>query len=128
LAGADNFGLEEGKADKAIEWMNAYAKKNNLKFEARLAGHSMSTIKFGNFQLFSWNGEWSSARNIVKKASGKLGIKTIESGFHEKQDLLSVMFGASTEYAKVYSSGMLVGKLAMVKKSGRWAPKTETFA
>jgi hypothetical protein len=128
LAGADNFGLEEGKADKAIEWMNAYAKKNNLKFEARLAGHSMSTIKFGNFQLFSWNGEWSSARNIVKKASGKLGIKTIESGFHEKQDLLSVMFGASTEYAKVYSSGMLVGKLAMVKKSGRWTPKTETFA
>ena len=128
MAGADNFGLEEGKAEKAIVWMNAYAKKNNLKFEAKLAGHSMQTLKFGNFQLFSWNGEWSSARNIVKKASGKLGIKTIESGFHEKQDLLSVMFGASTEYAKIYSSGILVGKLAMVKKSGRWMPKTETFA
>ena len=128
MAGADNFGLEEGKAEKAIEWMNAYAKKNGLKFEARLAGHSMQTLKFGNFQLFSWNGEWSPARNIVKKASGKLGIKTIESGFHEKQDLLSVMFGASTEYAKIYSSGILVGKLAMVKKSGRWMPKTETFA
>ena len=36
LAGADNFGLEEAKAEDAIEWINAYTKKNELKFDARL--------------------------------------------------------------------------------------------
>jgi hypothetical protein len=128
LAGADNFGLEKGKADQAIEWMNGYAKKNNLKFEAKLAGQSMETVKFGAFQLYSWTGDWSSARNIVKKASGKLGIKTIEAGFHQKQGLLSAMLGGSAEYAKVYSSGKLVGKLVMEKKSGSWLPKSEAFA
>jgi hypothetical protein len=127
LAGADNFGIEEGKADKAVEWMNSYAKKNNAKFEAKLGGYSIQTIKFGSFQLFSWSGDWSSARNIVKKASGKLGIKTVESGFHEKRDLLTAMFSAGSDYAKVYSSGRLVGKIELVKKSGKWTAKSEAF-
>lgn len=128
MAGADNFGLEKGKAEKAIEWMNTYSNTNKLRFESRLLGQSVETIKFGNFQLFSWSGEWSSARKIIKKVSGKLGIKTIESGFHEKRDLLSAMFGASSEYAKVYSSGRLVGNLELVKKSGKWTPQSESFA
>ena len=128
MAGADNFGLEKGKAEKAIEWMNTYASTNKLRFEARLLGQSVETIKFGSFQFFSWSGEWSSARKIIKKVSSKLGIKTIESGFHEKRDLLSAMFGASSEYAKVYSSGRLVGNLELVKKSGRWIPQSESFA
>jgi hypothetical protein len=128
LAGADNFGLEQGKAEKAIEWMNTYAGTNSLNFEARLLTQSVETIKFGSFQFFSWSGEWSSARKIIKKVSGKLGIKTIESGFHERRGLLSAMFGASSEYAKVYSSGRLVGNLELVKKSGRWIPQSESFA
>ena len=128
MAGADNFGLEEAKAKDAIEWIKAYTKKNDLKFDARLADQYVRTLKFGSFQLFTWSGEWSTARNIIKKVSGKLGIKTIESGFHEKRDLLSAMFGASSEYAKVYSSGRLVGNLELVKKSGHWAPKAESFA
>jgi hypothetical protein len=128
LAGADNFAVERGKAEKALEWMNAYAKKNNLKFEARLASDSIETIKFGSFQFFSWSGEWSTARNVVKKVSGKLGIKTIESGFHEKRDLLSAMLGARSEFAKVYSAGRLAGKIEMVKKSGHWTARAESFA
>ena len=128
MASADNFGLEQGKAEKAIEWMNAYANANNLKFEARLAGQTVQTVKFGSFQLFSWTGDWSTARKIIKKVSGKHGIKSIESGFHEKRDLLSAMFGASSEYAKVYASGRLVGNLELVKKSGRWTPQAESFA
>ena len=127
MASADNFGLEDGKAEKAIEWMDAYAKKYSLKFEARLAGHNIQTIKFGAFQFFSWTGEWSSARNIVKRASSKLSIKTFESGFHEKRDLISAMFGSSTEYAKVYSSGRLVGNLELVKSSGSWTARAESF-
>jgi hypothetical protein len=128
LAGADNFGLEQGKGEKAIEWINDYVEKNKLKFEARLAGKSMQTLKFGSFELYSWTGDWSTARNIVKKVSGKLGIKTIEAGYHEKKDLLSAMFGSSSEFAKVYSSGRLAGNLELVKKSGRWTTRTETFA
>jgi hypothetical protein len=128
MASADNFGLELGKAEKAIEWMNTYAQHNKLKFEARLAQSYMDTIKFGKFQLFSWNGEWSTARNVVKKVSGKLAIKTIESGFHEKRGLLSAMLGSSSEYAKVYSSGRLAGNLQLVKKSGRWIAQAESFA
>lgn len=128
MASADNFGVERTSAEKAIEWMNAYAVKNKLKFQARLGGNSIQTVKFGDFQLFSWNGEWSTARNIIKKVSGKLNIKTIESGYHEKRDLLSAMFGASSEYAKVYSSGRLAGNLELVKKSGRWTAHAESFA
>jgi hypothetical protein len=128
MAGADNFGLEEGKAQKAIEWMNAYAKRNDLKFEARPAGGALQTIRFGTFQFFAWNGDWSSARNIVRKASAKLAIKVVESGYHEKQGLLYAMLGTASEYAKVYSSGRLVGNLELVKKSGQWMAKAEGFA
>ena len=128
MAGADNFGIEQGKGDKAVKWMNDYAEKNKLKFEARLVGRSMQTIKFGNFELFSWTGEWSTARSTVKKVSGKLGIKTVETGYHEKKGLLSAMFGSSSEFAKVYDSGRLAGKLELVKKSGHWTAQTETFA
>ena len=128
MAGADNFGLEQGRGAEAIEWINSYAEKNNLKFKARLVGSSMQTIKFGGFELFSWAGEWSTARNVVKKVSAKLGIKAFEAGYHEKRDLLSAMFGSSSEFAKVYSSGRLAGNLELVKKGGHWTAQTESFA
>lgn len=126
MAGADNFGVEDGKAGAAIEWMNALAKKNNQKFEARTAGYSLQTVKFGRFAVIAWDGEWSLARNAIRKASGKLNAKVIESGFHERRGLLAAMLGGS-EYAKVYSSGKLVGKLELSKKSGRWIAKSESY-
>jgi hypothetical protein len=97
LAGADSFAVEHRKAQEVIKWMNTYAKKNNYKFEAKLAGYSMQTVKFGSFELITWSGDWSAARNIIKKASKQLRAKVIESGYHEKRDLLSAMFGASME-------------------------------
>jgi hypothetical protein len=127
LAGADNFAVEESRAAEAIEWMNSYAKTNELKFQATLAGHSIQTVKFGSFQLYNWKGEWSTARNIARKASAKLHIKTIESGFHEKRDLFSAMLGGGSEFAKVYSKGRLVGNIQLVRKSGRWTAKAESF-
>lgn len=128
LAGADSFGVEQGKAQDAVEWMNAHAKKNNQKFEAKLAGYSMQTIKFGAFEMITWSGDWAVARSIIKKASGKVGAKMIESGYHEKRDLLSAMFGSPSEFGKVYSNGKLVGHIETVKKSGRWTAKAESFA
>ncbi len=127
MAGADSFAVEDRKAQHAIEWINAYAKKNNHKFECKLTGYSIQTIKFGNFEMMTWSGEWSDARNIIQKASKQLRAKVIESGYHEKRGLLSAMFGASSEYAKVYSNGKLVGQIEMNKKAGRWIAKVENY-
>ena len=123
MAGADNFAVEQSRAEGAIEWMNEYAKKNNQKFEAKLAGYSMQTVKFGTFDIITWTGEWPAARSIIRKASSKARAKVIESGYHEKRDLLSAMFGGS-EFGKVYSGGKLVGQIGMDRKSGKWIAKS----
>jgi len=128
LAGADSFAVEQGKAQEVVEWMNAQAKKNNQKFEAKLAGYIMQTTKFGSFEMISWSGEWPAARSIIQKVSSKMRAKVIESGYHEKRDLLSSMFGNSSEFGKVYSNGTLVGHIETVKKSGKWKAKAESFA
>jgi hypothetical protein len=127
LAGADSFAVEHRKAQEAIEWMNTYAKKNKHKFNSKLAGYSIGTTKFGSFEMISWSGEWSAARDIIQKASKQLRAKVIESGYHEKRGLLSAMFGASAEYGKVYSNGKLVGQIEMNKKAGRWEIKAESY-
>lgn len=126
MAGADSFAVENGKGAEAVVWMNEYAKKNKLKFEAKLSGYSMESVKFGAFELISWKGEWPAARNIMKKVSGKLRIKTVESGYHEKKDLLSAMFG-SAEFGKVYAGGNIVGQIELTSKGGRWAVKAESY-
>jgi hypothetical protein len=127
LAGADSFAVEGRKVQEAIKWMNDYAKKNNHNFKANLAGYSMQTVKFGTFELITWSGDWSTARNIVKKASKQLRAKVIESGYHEKQGLLSAMFGSSSEYGKVYSNGKFVGQIEMDRKAGRWVARSESY-
>ncbi len=127
LAGADSFAVERGKAQQVVEWMNAQTKNANQKFEAILAGYTMQTIKFGDFEMIAWSGDWSVARSIFKKASSKMRAKVIESGYHEKRELLSAMFGSSSEYGKVYSNGKLVGQIEMIKKSSKWTVKVESF-
>jgi hypothetical protein len=128
LAGADSFAVEQGKAKEVIEWMNEHAKKNNQKFQAKLSGYAMETTKFGTFEMIVWSGDWAVARSIMQKASGKVRAKVIESGYHEKRDLLSAMFGSSSEFGKAYSNGKLIGRIETVKKSGRWIAKAESFA
>jgi hypothetical protein len=127
VAGSDSFGVEQRKASETVEWMNEHAKKNNQKFEAKLEGYSIETVKFGAFEMISWKGDWATARSIIKKASGKVGAKVLESGYHQKQDLITSMF-TTTEYAKVYSNGRLAGQVELGKKSGKWVAKSESFA
>ena len=128
LAGADSFGVEHDKAQEVIEWMNTEVKKNGRKFQAKSAGYTMETTKFGSFEMILWSGDWSVARGIMQKASAKMRTKVIESGYHEKRDLLSAMFGSSSEFGKVYSNGKLVGQIETVKKSGKWTAKAESFS
>ena len=107
--------------------MNNYAEKNNRKFKSGLAGYSMQTIKFGNFELITWNGEWTAARAIVQKASREMRAKVIESGYHDKGGILSALVGSASEYGKVYSNGKLVGQIEMTRKAGRWIAKAESY-
>lgn len=127
MAREDNFAVEHHKAREVIEWMNGYAEKNNRKFESRLAGYSMQTIKFGSFDVIIWSGDWIAARNIIQKVSRELRAKVIESGYHEKGGLLSAMFGSASEYGKVYSNGKLIGQIEMTRKGGRWTAKAESY-
>ena len=57
LAQSDNFALEKGKAEKAINWMNDYADTKNKKFNTKLIGYTLSTVNFGNFEVISWEGD-----------------------------------------------------------------------
>jgi len=117
LGGADNFGVEEGKGQQAIEWINSRAKENNQKFEAKLEGYSLHSINFGNFDVISWKGDWSVARNIIQKASKKLNLKVIESGYHEKS-IIPLLTGG--EFGKIYSGGRLKGLVGLATKLGKW--------
>ena len=125
MTSANNFALEQGKSAKAIDWMNSYAKMKNRKLEVKLENYSLSTLKFGNFDAISWNGDWSAARFIIVKASSKLNMKVIEAGYHKKGSLLSSLLGGSDEIAKVYSGGNLVGNIVLKSKSGKWIVKSE---
>jgi hypothetical protein len=125
LATTDNFAIEQGKAQRAIEWMNSEAAKNNKKLQVKLEGYLLSTTKFGNFEVVSWKGEWSTARNMVIRTSKKLNIKVVEAGYHVKGQLLSSLFGISREFARVYSGGNIIGNLELTTRSGRWIVKGE---
>lgn len=125
MASADNFAVEQRKAESAIEWMNSYAKKSSKKFEAKLKGYHLSTIKFGDFEVIAWRGDWSAARGILLKASSKLSMKVLEAGYHEKGNLLSSFFRVTREFAKVYHNGNLIGQIELESKSGKWVVKSE---
>jgi len=105
--------------------MNSEAAKNNKKLQVKLEGYLLATTKFGSFEVVSWKGDWSTARNMVIRASKKLNIKVVEAGYHVKGQLLSSLFGISREFAKVYSGGSIIGNLELTTRSGRWIVKGE---
>lgn len=119
LARSDNFAIEKGKAEKGINWMNTYGATRNKKFNVKLSGYTLSTVNFGNFEVISWEGEWSAARQIIVKASSKLNMKIVEAGYHSKSNILESFLGLGKEYAKVYSSGVLMGNVVLGTKGGK---------
>jgi hypothetical protein len=125
LANSNNFAIEKGKSKTAINWINDFLNKNNKSFKISPLEHHLSTLNFGNFDLIGWEGDWSTARNVFKKASAKLNIKVIESGYHKKGNILESLFGMSKEYGKVYSGGKFIGTVVFAKKSGLWIIEKE---
>jgi hypothetical protein len=125
LANSNNFAIEKGKSKTAINWINEFTDKNNKSFKISILEHPLSTLNFGNFDLIGWEGDWSIARNVFRKASSKLNIKVIESGYHKKGNILESLFGMSKEYGKVYSGGKFIGTVVFSKKSGIWTVEKE---
>lgn len=125
MASSDNFAIEKGKSISALKWINDFNSKNNKSFKIEISKNSLNTLNFGNFDLIKWEGEWSIARNIFKKVSSKLNIKVIESGYHEKGNIIHSFFGISKEYGKVYSGGKVIGNIIFTKKNGKWVADVE---
>lgn len=125
MARSDNFAIEKGKAEKGINWMNTYAATGNKKFNAKLSGYTLSTVNFGNFEVISWEGEWSAARQVIVKVSSKLNMKIVEAGYHSKSNILESFLGLGKEYAKVYSGGVLMGNIVLGTKGGKIVADSE---
>jgi len=96
-----------------------------MDFKARLEGYQISSKNFGNFEIISWSGNWSDARKIIIKSSSKLSMKVIESGYHQKDNLLLSFFGLGKEFAKVYKKGNYIGAIVFGMRSGIWYVKSE---
>ena len=120
MASANNFGIEKGKGDVALKWINEFIIKNNKSFKISITNNQLHTLNFGDFDLVEWSGDWSIARNVIKKSSSKLNIKVIEAGYHKKHNIVEAFFGMSQEYCKVYSSGKFVGTFILTKKRRTW--------
>ena len=125
MAGTDNFGVEDGMGHRAVEWMNSYSKEKKMEFKAKLEGYQISSKNFGDFEIISWRGNWSDARKIIIKASIKLSMKVVESGYHQKDNLLISFFGFGKEFGKVYKKGNYIGTIVLGMRSGKWYIKSE---
>lgn len=96
-----------------------------MDFKAQLEGYQISSKNFGDFEIISWSGNWSDARKIIIKSSSKLSMKVIESGYHQKDNLLLSFFGLGKEFAKVYKKGNYIGAIVLGMRSGKWYVKSE---
>jgi hypothetical protein len=125
MAGSDNFGVENGMGHRAVEWMNSYSKEKKMEFKAKLEGYQILSKNFGDFEIISWRGNWSDARKIIIKASTKLSMKVIESGYHQKDNLLISFFGFGKEFGIVYKKGNYIGTIVLGMRAGKWYIKSE---
>ena len=116
---SETFGIEKGHGQEAIEWLNEEAKKDGLKFEARLYGQEVETQNFGTFELFSWIGDIQVARKLLLKASKRFKIKVIEGGYKTKEKLFKI---AKQDYAVVRKGDRVIGHLAFSapRFGGKW--------
>jgi hypothetical protein len=105
---SETFGIEKGYGKEAIEWLNDEAKQNDLKFEARLYGHEVTTQNFGSFELFSWIGDIQVARKLVIKVSKRFKIKVIEGGYKTKEKIVKFK---KQDYGVVRKGDKVIGHL-----------------
>lgn len=125
MKNSESFGVESGFGSKVIEWLNDEAKKQNLKFEARLYGHTIATQNFGSFEMFSWMGDVQIARKLIIKASKRFKIKVIEGGYKTKERIFHTK---KSDYAIVRKGEDVIGHLEFEASrfgSEKWRVKVE---
>ncbi|MFM8658399.1 MAG: hypothetical protein ACKOCQ_00445 [Candidatus Nitrosotenuis sp.] len=105
---SETFGIESGYGPEIIQWLNEEAKKDKLKFEARLYGQTIETQNFGSFELFSWVGDVQVARKLTVKASKRFKVKVIEGGYKTKEKILKM---SRQDYAMVKKGDRVIGHL-----------------
>ena len=108
MAISETFGIEKGKGEEVIAWVNEQAKSQGTKLEARLYGHDISTQNFGDFEMFSWMGDVQIARKLIIKASKKFKVKVIEGGYKPKEKLFRMK---KFDYAKVKKGEKTIGQV-----------------
>lgn len=122
---SETFGVESGYGSKVVEWLNEEAKKQNVKFEARLYGHTITTQNFGSFEMFSWVGDVQVARKLIIKASKRFKIKVIEGGYKTKE---RIFHKKKSDYAMVRREEKVIGHLELEASrfaSEKWQVKEE---
>lgn len=116
---SETFGVESGFGQEVIQWLNDEAKKDKLKFEARLYGQQVETQNFGSFELFSWMGDVQVARKLTVKASKRFKVKVIEGGYKTKEKILKM---SRQDYAMVKKGDRVIGHLefSAPRFGGKW--------
>lgn len=125
MADSETFGVESGYGERAVEWINAEAKKQGKKFEARLYDYEVTTQNFGSFEMFSWIGDVGVAREIIVKASNRFKIKVIEGSYKPKERIFKTH---KSDYAMVRKGDKVIGHLefeAPMLGSSKWKLKKE---
>ncbi len=122
---SETFGIEKGHGQKAVDWINACARQERLKLEARLYGQDLATQNFGTFEMFSWMGDVKVARKLIIRASKRYRIRVIEGAYKTKEKTFRMR---RTDYAMVRSGDRIIGHLEMeATRLGRggWKVKAE---
>ena len=122
---SESFGVENGYGSKVVDWLNEEAKKQNVKFEARLYGHTITTQNFGSFEMFSWVGDVQVARKLIVKAAKRFKIKVIEGGYKTKERIFHTK---KSDYAIVRRGDKVIGHLELEASrfaSEKWQVKEE---
>jgi hypothetical protein len=115
---SESFGVESGYGSKVVDWLNEEARKQNLKFESRLYGYTITTQNFGSFEMFSWVGDVQAARKLIVKAAKRFKIKVIEGGYKTKERIFHTK---KSDYAIVRRGEKIIGHLEL--EASRFARK-----
>ena len=125
MGDSETFGIERGRGQEVVTWLNGQAKKQGIKLEARLYGYYVSTKNFGDFEMFSWIGDAQIARKLIIRASKRFKIKVIEGGYKPREKTFSIK---RFDYAKIKKGDKTIGQVEFIASrfgSGHWEIKKE---
>lgn len=118
---SETFGVERGWGTKAVDWLN---EQSGGRIEARLYGEVISTVNFGDFEMFSWIGDVQVARKLIHRVSKRFRIKVIEGGYKPRERTFGL---EKSDYAMVRRGDKVIGNLHFVapRIGGFWKLKSE---